>query len=380
MGSNQDGPTRADLTQGIPQEQVADGGSLAGQVGGEAGAAGAEGGRVARDRRRPAATTAARSPEGLIVGRYGAVPLAPRLLQPAQRAKRSVRPRSTVACYQVEARAGRSGSPARKAQARAGSRGRGDRPDSVVIVGGGAAGDSAAATLRREGYDGPITIVDPDTDAPYDRPNSPRTISPGTRRRTGSRCARRTSTGSSGIERLRGRRVGGARPADRRVQLDDGSNREYGALLLATGATPYGSARTWTRAACRCTISGHSADSRAIIAAAAKARPSGGPRGELHRPRGRRLAPRPQAGSARGGAGGSPAGAGHGPRRSATSSAAARGARRRLPSERKPAEIGRAASPSRTASGSRPTSWWPASASGPIWSWRRPRGCAWTAA
>ena len=35
MGSNQDGPTGPDLTQGISQDQVADGGRLAGQVAGE---------------------------------------------------------------------------------------------------------------------------------------------------------------------------------------------------------------------------------------------------------------------------------------------------------------------------------------------------------
>jgi apoptosis-inducing factor 3 len=44
-------------------------------------------------------------------------------------------------------------------------------PTSVLIVGAGAAGDSAAETLRREGYEGPITLFDPDPGAPYDRPN-----------------------------------------------------------------------------------------------------------------------------------------------------------------------------------------------------------------
>ncbi|MEJ2548983.1 MAG: Rieske 2Fe-2S domain-containing protein, partial [Gemmatimonadota bacterium] len=46
-----------------------------------------------------------------------------------------------------------------------------DGPESVVIIGAGAAGIAAAETLRREGYRGPIALVDPDPDAPYDRPN-----------------------------------------------------------------------------------------------------------------------------------------------------------------------------------------------------------------
>src|SRR5687767_8556856 len=44
-------------------------------------------------------------------------------------------------------------------------------PEPIVIVGGGAAGDVAADTLRREGYDGPIVLVSADESAPYDRPN-----------------------------------------------------------------------------------------------------------------------------------------------------------------------------------------------------------------
>src|ERR1700720_4345442 len=44
-------------------------------------------------------------------------------------------------------------------------------PSSVVIVGGGAAGLAAADMLRREGYDGPLTIVSADASPPVDRPN-----------------------------------------------------------------------------------------------------------------------------------------------------------------------------------------------------------------
>ena len=41
----------------------------------------------------------------------------------------------------------------------------------MVILGAGAAGSAAAEMLRREGYEGEVVLIDPDDDAPYDRPN-----------------------------------------------------------------------------------------------------------------------------------------------------------------------------------------------------------------
>lgn len=46
-----------------------------------------------------------------------------------------------------------------------------DGPRRVVIIGGGAAGFACSEMLRREGFDGDLTILSADADAPYDRPN-----------------------------------------------------------------------------------------------------------------------------------------------------------------------------------------------------------------
>src|SRR5262245_9722534 len=44
-------------------------------------------------------------------------------------------------------------------------------PDSVVIVGGGAAGAACADMLRNKGYSGPISLVGNEYPGPFDRPN-----------------------------------------------------------------------------------------------------------------------------------------------------------------------------------------------------------------
>lgn len=113
-----------------------------------------------------------------------------------------------------------------------------EAPASVVIVGGGAAGDAAADMLRRHGYDGPVTIVSADAAPPCDRPNLSKDYLAGTAQASwiplrGARFYRdrnidlKLNTRATAIDR-----------AAARVELDDGSTLAYGALLLATGAEP----------------------------------------------------------------------------------------------------------------------------------------------
>jgi len=111
-------------------------------------------------------------------------------------------------------------------------------PESVVIIGGGAAGNACAEMLRREGYRGPVTIVDPDPDAPYDRPNLSKDYLAGSAPEEWLPLHPREFYAAQHIEILSGVEVREIDIASNSVRLSDGSSRKYGGLLIATGATP----------------------------------------------------------------------------------------------------------------------------------------------
>jgi 3-phenylpropionate/trans-cinnamate dioxygenase ferredoxin reductase subunit len=110
-----------------------------------------------------------------------------------------------------------------------------DRLERVVIVGGGAAGSAAAEMLRREGYQRDIVIVDRDTDAPYDRPNISKDFLAATAAKEWLPLHDDTFDERHGISRRHGH-VAVVAPAKKSVTLTQGSEFQYDALILATGA------------------------------------------------------------------------------------------------------------------------------------------------
>ena len=237
MSSTDEKPTGPDLRQGIAPDQVKDGGCVAGHVNGEAvllAHVGDEWFAIG------AACTHYSGPlaEGLIVGDTVRCPWHHACF--SLRTGRTLRPPALrdVDRYAVEKRGGKICVTGKVPAAPQPKLNAGAPPESVVIVGSGAAGDSAAATLRREGYGGPITIVDPDQAAPYDRPNISKDFLAGTAPEEWLPLRSPGYDREQQITRLTGRRAAELRPKQREVILDDGRTLPYGSLLLATGASP----------------------------------------------------------------------------------------------------------------------------------------------
>ena len=144
-------------------------------------------------------------------------------------------------------------------------------PESIVIVGGGAAGNAAAEMLRRESYAGKITLLSADDSLPCDRPNLSKNYLAGDAPEDWIPLRSPEFYREQSIDVKLKARVVGIDTAGRNVHLEDGSHHAYGALLLATGAEPVRLGvpgadlphvhylRTW-------------ADSRALVAAATASR------------------------------------------------------------------------------------------------------------
>ena len=168
MGGHEAKLTGPDLEAGIPEGDLAGEAPLLGHARGEPVLLAAPQRRGAGDRRH---LHALRRPArgGAVQRRHRSLPVAPRLLRsahgragprpgaepdPLLRGRRRRRPDP------VGARTGGPVTLRRSSSLR-----------TIAIVGAGAAGESAAETLRREGYDGEILLFGADESPPVDRPN-----------------------------------------------------------------------------------------------------------------------------------------------------------------------------------------------------------------
>ena len=224
-----------DFASGVPVAAIADGAMLLGHVGGEA------------------VLVARRGEELFAIGgvctHYGA-PLSEGLLAgdtvrcPWHHACFSLRSGealrapalSAVACWQVEQRdgnvyvRGKVQTPPKHAPS--------PGPQSIVIVGGGAAGNAAAEMLRREGYSGRITMLSADDSLPCDRPSLSKGYLAGTVTAQSISLRSADFYEQHGIDVKTGARAASIDTSAREVKLTDGSRYRYDTLLLATGAEP----------------------------------------------------------------------------------------------------------------------------------------------
>ena len=111
-------------------------------------------------------------------------------------------------------------------------------PKSVIIIGGGAAGNAAAEALRAEGYCGSLTMLSADETLPCDRPNLSKGFLSGAAPDASNILRSREFYDTHKIDLRLGAAVEVVDTKNRQIQLADGSRQSYDALLLATGAEP----------------------------------------------------------------------------------------------------------------------------------------------
>jgi len=108
----------------------------------------------------------------------------------------------------------------------------------VVILGGGAAGFAAAEMLRREGFDGSLTIISSDADAPYDRPNCSKDYLAGEAPQEWMPLRGEDWYKDNDIDLLLNAEAARLDAAAKIISLQDGRDFAYDALLIATGGEP----------------------------------------------------------------------------------------------------------------------------------------------
>ena len=267
MSTSDNEPSGPDLAQGVPLSSLADGAMLAGHAHGEAVLLARRGDEVFAI---GAHCTHYGGPlaDGLMVGDTVRCPWHHACFSLRTGEPQRTPARDPVSCWRVEQLGGSAyvrekltPQPLQLAPAA-------DAPKAVVIVGGGAAGNAAAETLRREGYSAGITMLSADASVPCDRPNLSKGYLAGTAPEDWIPLRPPEFYLEHRIDLRLEAPVAAIDTKKRQLKLSDGSRVDYDRLLLATGAEPV-----------RLDIPGADlrhvhylrtlADSRAIVAAAA---------------------------------------------------------------------------------------------------------------
>ncbi len=233
-------PEGPDLRQGIAESELADGAMLAGHAGGEAVL-------LVRRGKDVFAVSAhcthygAPLADGIADGAGLHCPWHHALFDLATGEARHAPAISALGCWSVERRAGKvfvgEKRETAKSRTRAG-KGPAKEPDSIVIVGGGAAGFAAAEMLRRQGYSRKLVMLSSDSAAPVDRPNLSKDYLAGKAPEEWVPLRGDDYYVENGIELRLETTVGAIDPRSREVLLSSGGRIPYDRLLLATGAEP----------------------------------------------------------------------------------------------------------------------------------------------
>jgi len=104
------------------------------------------------------------------------------------------------------------------------------------VVGGSLAGLRAAETLRQEGFDGTVVVIEAEEGAPYDRPPLSKQVLAGTWDVDDARPP--VHADELEVDWERGQRATGLDLDDRTVALADGREISFDGLVIATGASP----------------------------------------------------------------------------------------------------------------------------------------------
>lgn len=109
---------------------------------------------------------------------------------------------------------------------------------SIAIVGASLAGIRAAETLRRDGYDGAITLIGDEPHKPYDRPPLSKQFLAGVGDDSRIALIADDALAALDLDLRLGLRAVALDAPTRTVHLADGTETSFDGVLIATGATP----------------------------------------------------------------------------------------------------------------------------------------------